>query len=114
MFVVAGCSNNYLGEEGAGLLGDALKENVSLTELHLKGNALGDAGVGFICQALAQRQCRIKSLDLGNNEYASNCTLLVRPSACQALLQYKALTGTKIKCPCSGLPSFVQSWSDVG
>lgn len=50
------------------MLGEALEENVTLTELHLKGNALGDAGVASICDALAKRQCRIKSLDLGNNE----------------------------------------------
>lgn len=62
------CSDNYLEEQGAQILADALRENSTITELSLKGNDLGDAGIGRICEALLKRKCRIKTLDLGNNK----------------------------------------------
>lgn len=62
------CSDNYLEEGGAKILAEALRENTILTELSLKGNDLGDAGVGHICEALLKRKCRIHALDLGNNK----------------------------------------------
>ena len=69
-------SDNYLGEEGAKLLADALSVNTTITELSLKGNELGDLGIKAICEALAERSCGIKSLDLGNNRYMQYCHLL--------------------------------------
>ena len=83
-------SDNYLGEEGAKLLADALSVNTTITELSLKGNELGDVGIKAICEALAERSCGIKSLDLGNNRYLQYCHLLqldLQFSACSVLLQ---------------------------
>ena len=68
---VHACSDNYLEEQGARILADALKENESIVQLSLKGNDLGDAGVGHICEVLLKRKCKIRKLDLGNNKYAS-------------------------------------------
>lgn len=72
------CSDNYLGEEGAKLIADALLENTTITDLSLKGNDLGDTGVSHICEALLKRKCQIKSLDLGNNRWAP-CMLCPSP-----------------------------------
>ena len=69
-------SDNYLGEAGAKLLADALSGNTTITELSLKGNELGDVGIKAICEALAERSCGIKSLDLGNNRYLQHWHLL--------------------------------------
>lgn len=60
-------SDNYLGEAGAEVLSNALRENVNVTELALKGNDFGDIGIGHLCEALLKRKCRIKALDIGNN-----------------------------------------------
>lgn len=66
--IALSCSDNYLGEEGAKILGKALENNELITDLALKGNDLGDAGISAICEALRKRKGRIRSLDLGNNK----------------------------------------------
>lgn len=48
-------TDNYLGEEGALSLADALRANSSIKELHLKGNEMGDKGVAAVCEALLVR-----------------------------------------------------------
>ncbi len=48
-------TDNYLGEEGAMSLADALRANGSIRELHLKGNEMGDKGMAAVCEALLVR-----------------------------------------------------------
>ena len=62
------CSDNYIGGLGASVIANALKNNKTLRELHMKGNELGDEGVKAICGALKERQSAITSLDFGNNK----------------------------------------------
>ena len=45
-------NDNYVGEEGALALAEALAKNTAIRELQLKGNEMGDKGVKAICDAM--------------------------------------------------------------
>jgi hypothetical protein len=42
----------YIDSEGASALADALKANISVTKLHLRGNSIGDEGASALADAL--------------------------------------------------------------
>lgn len=63
-------SDNYIGALGAAVLANALKGNAALTDLHIKGNELGNEGVRALCGAFRAREGRVTALDFGNNRRA--------------------------------------------
>uniref|UniRef100_A0A4W3HEW5 Uncharacterized protein n=1 Tax=Callorhinchus milii TaxID=7868 RepID=A0A4W3HEW5_CALMI len=55
-------------------LTSALSTNLSLTELILNNNKLGDCGVKRLCEALRNPECKIESLELDSNNLTADCT----------------------------------------
>ncbi|XP_072893780.1 NACHT, LRR and PYD domains-containing protein 3-like isoform X2 [Hemitrygon akajei] len=53
-----------LTESGAEDLASALSTNLSLTELYLSNNKLGNSGVKLVCAALRNSECKIQKLGL--------------------------------------------------
>jgi len=59
--------DNQITDEGAILLGEAMKENKSLINLNLVGNEIGDDGVKAIAAALALESSTLQEINLCEN-----------------------------------------------
>ncbi len=57
-------SNNQITLVGASIIAKALNNNTTLEILYLRGNALGDIGVGAIAKTLSLNNCKLGMLDL--------------------------------------------------
>ena len=60
-------SDNKIGAEGAGSIGNALNTNTTLSSLHLSGNEIGYEGAASIANAL-KTNTALSFLHLSNNE----------------------------------------------
>ena len=58
--------SNLIGDQGAGLLAEALKSNSTLQSLYLRCNNIGVQGAGLLAEALKSNST-LQSLDLGYN-----------------------------------------------
>ncbi|KAL7518060.1 hypothetical protein ACHAWX_002918 [Stephanocyclus meneghinianus] len=52
---------------GAKSLASCLEQNMSIVDLFLGGNAIGDEGLGYICDALRGSNCTLVSLEMDDN-----------------------------------------------
>ncbi|XP_038657032.1 NACHT, LRR and PYD domains-containing protein 3-like [Scyliorhinus canicula] len=65
--------NNNLRDYWAVDLVPALNTNLSLTDLDLSWNKLGDSTVQILPSALRNQHCKIQKLDLGHNAFTDSC-----------------------------------------
>jgi Ran GTPase-activating protein (RanGAP) involved in mRNA processing and transport len=57
---------------GARLLASCLEQNMSIVDLFLGGNEIGDEGLGYICDALRGSNCTLVSLEMDDNRVTVN------------------------------------------
>nr|XP_027778206.1 NACHT, LRR and PYD domains-containing protein 3 isoform X1 [Marmota flaviventris] len=90
-------------------LAAALSASRSLTRLYVGENALGDSGVGTLCEAIGHPQCSLQKLGLVNSGLTSSCcsalssVLRTNRSLTHLYLRGNALGDAGIKLLCEGL-----------
>ncbi|XP_022347944.1 NACHT, LRR and PYD domains-containing protein 3 isoform X2 [Enhydra lutris kenyoni] len=90
-------------------LASVLSTNQSLTRLYLGENALGDAGVGILCEKAKHPQCKLQKLGLMNSGLTSGCcsalssVLSTNQKLTHLYLRGNALGDTGVKLLCEGL-----------
>ncbi|XP_023396099.1 NACHT, LRR and PYD domains-containing protein 3 isoform X1 [Loxodonta africana] len=90
-------------------LASVLTTNQSLTRLYMGENALGDAGVGILCEKAKHPQCKLQKLGLVNSGLTSLCcpalslALSTNPNLTHLYLRDNALGDKGIKILCEGL-----------
>ncbi|XP_060002592.1 NACHT, LRR and PYD domains-containing protein 3 isoform X2 [Lagenorhynchus albirostris] len=90
-------------------LASVLSTNHSLTRLYLGENALGDSGVGILCEKAKNPQCNLQKLGLVNSGITSGgcvalCSVLsTNKNLTHLYLQGNALGDVGVKLLCKGL-----------
>ncbi|XP_029797338.1 NACHT, LRR and PYD domains-containing protein 3 isoform X2 [Suricata suricatta] len=90
-------------------LASVLSTSQSLTRLYLGENALGDSGVGILCEKAKHPQCKLQKLGLMNTGLSSGCcpalssVLSSNQRLTHLYLQGNALGDTGVKLLCEGL-----------
>ncbi|KAM9253373.1 NACHT, LRR and PYD domains-containing protein 3 isoform 2-T2 [Dugong dugon] len=90
-------------------LASVLTTNQSLTRLYMGENALGDAGVGILCEKAKHPQCKLQKLGLVNSGLTSVCcpalslALSTNKNLTHLYLRGNALADKGIKMLCEGL-----------
>ncbi|XP_036864709.1 NACHT, LRR and PYD domains-containing protein 3 isoform X1 [Manis javanica] len=90
-------------------LASVLSTNKSLTRLYLGENALGDSGVGILCEKVKQPQCKLQKLGLVNSGLTSGCcpalssVLSTNQNLTHLYLRDNALGDSGVKLLCEGL-----------
>ncbi|XP_023594804.1 NACHT, LRR and PYD domains-containing protein 3 isoform X2 [Trichechus manatus latirostris] len=90
-------------------LASVLTTNQSLTRLYMGENALGDAGVGILCEKAKHPQCKLQKLGLVNSGLTSVCcpalslALSTNQNLTHLYLRGNALADKGIKMLCEGL-----------
>jgi len=77
-------SRNHLGDDGAAHIATLLRNNRTISQVHLAGNGIGDRGVAAICDALGA-EALVTEIDLADNNIGTNGALAI-----QRLLQQNA------------------------
>uniref|UniRef100_A0A8D1SQ81 NACHT, LRR and PYD domains-containing protein 3 n=1 Tax=Sus scrofa TaxID=9823 RepID=A0A8D1SQ81_PIG len=90
-------------------LASVLSSNHSLTRLYLGENALGDSGVGILCEKAKHPQCNLQKLGLVNSGLTSGCCLALssvlstNQNLTHLYLRGNALGDIGVKQLCEGL-----------
>ncbi|KAI4541332.1 hypothetical protein MG293_008474 [Ovis ammon polii] len=90
-------------------LASVLSTNHSLTRLYLGENALGDSGVGILCEKVKNPHCNLQKLGLVNSGLTSGCcpalssVLSTNQNLTHLYLQGNALGDMGVKLLCEGL-----------
>uniref|UniRef100_A0ABI8AAY1 NACHT, LRR and PYD domains-containing protein 3 n=1 Tax=Felis catus TaxID=9685 RepID=A0ABI8AAY1_FELCA len=90
-------------------LASVLSTSQSLTRLYLGENALGDSGVGVLCEKAKHPQCKLQKLGLMNSGLTSGCcpalssVLSTNQKLTHLYLRGNALGDTGVKLLCEGL-----------
>uniref|UniRef100_A0A2K6FH50 NACHT, LRR and PYD domains-containing protein 3 n=1 Tax=Propithecus coquereli TaxID=379532 RepID=A0A2K6FH50_PROCO len=90
-------------------LASVLSTSRSLTRLYMGENALGDSGVGILCENAKQPQCKLQKLGLVNSGLSSVCcsalssVLSTNLNLTHLYLRGNALGDTGVKLLCKGL-----------
>ncbi|KAF3815636.1 hypothetical protein GH733_016528 [Mirounga leonina] len=90
-------------------LASVLSTSQSLTRLYLGENALGDAGVGILCEKAKHPQCKLQKLGLMNSGLTSGCcpalssVLSTNQKLTHLYLRGNALGDTGVKLLCEGV-----------
>ncbi|XP_057565215.1 NACHT, LRR and PYD domains-containing protein 3 [Hippopotamus amphibius kiboko] len=105
LWLVSCCLTSVCCED----LASVLSTNHSLTRLYLGENALGDSGVGILCEKAKNPQCNLQKLGLVNSGITSGCCLALssvlstNQSLTHLYLRGNALGDMGIKRLCEGL-----------